>query len=147
MLSTDRIIETDGVGVDLMPVVCSWCRRDLPAKVWPTAVSRGEASHGVCPACRDQQLEALRSPVAPRNEVTSQPAGPCPAAETGTAGPKGAVEHARACPVASSLSVNRPLFFTVSGLDFGRSIAWARRTPNQVGEQVRSALNRRIRNV
>lgn len=147
MLSPDRIIETDGVGANLMPVVCSWCRRDMPAKVWPSPVLPGQVSHGICPACRDKQLEALRSPVAPRNEVTSQPAGPCTAAETGTAGPIGAVEHARACPVTSSLSANRHLFFTVTGLDFGRSIAWARRTPNRVGEQVRSALNRRTGNV
>lgn len=53
MLSPDRIIETDGLGVDLMPVVCSWCKRDLPAKAWPTPVLPGQISHGICPKCAD----------------------------------------------------------------------------------------------
>lgn len=36
-------------------------------------------------------------------------------------------------------SPNQPLFWTVTGADFGRSIAWARRQPNRIIEQIRIA--------
>lgn len=36
-------------------------------------------------------------------------------------------------------SSSKPLFWTVTGADFGRSIAWARRQPNRVIEQIRIA--------
>lgn len=36
----------------------------------------------------------------------------------------------------------KPRFFAVTGRDFGRSIAWARRTPNAVAAQIRAALLR-----
>jgi hypothetical protein len=33
-----------------------------------------------------------------------------------------------------------PLFWTVSGCDYGRSIAWAKRNPSPVTERLREAL-------
>lgn len=37
-------------------------------------------------------------------------------------------------------SPQQPLFWTVTGADFGRSIAWAKRQRNSVVEQIRAAL-------
>lgn len=34
----------------------------------------------------------------------------------------------------------RPLFFTITGADFRREIARARRTPNDVSRQIREAI-------
>lgn len=48
-----RIIETDGLGAELMPVVCAWCKAPMGAKVCVSAV-RGMVSHGICPACFDR---------------------------------------------------------------------------------------------
>lgn len=39
----------------------------------------------------------------------------------------------------------KPLFFTVTGADFARSIAWAKRTPNQVSQQLKAATSAAIR--
>jgi hypothetical protein len=38
--------------------------------------------------------------------------------------------------------VPRPLWFTVQGRDFGRSIAWAKTQPNTVDEQITAAVKR-----
>lgn len=46
-------------------------------------------------------------------------------------------------PVAAqSASPNKPLFFTVTGRDFGRSIRWARSTPNALTSAIRAATAR-----
>lgn len=42
------------------------------------------------------------------------------------------------CDRASPI-VNRPRFWVVTGYDFARSIAWARRTENRVALQIRTA--------
>ncbi len=34
-----------------------------------------------------------------------------------------------------------PLFWTVTGNDFGRSNSWAKKQPNAVSEQIRTALS------
>lgn len=39
-------------------------------------------------------------------------------------------------------SPNQPLFSTVTGRDFGRSIAWARKTPNAISSAIRAAVAR-----
>ena len=40
----------------------------------------------------------------------------------------------------ASFTFNRPLFWLVQGVDFGRANAWARRTPNAVAVQIRARL-------
>ncbi len=34
-----------------------------------------------------------------------------------------------------------PLFWTVTGDDFGRSITWAKKRPNAVSEQIKTAIS------
>lgn len=35
---------------------------------------------------------------------------------------------------------NQSLFWTITGRDFGRSIAWARKQPNVLSQKIRAAL-------
>lgn len=34
-----------------------------------------------------------------------------------------------------------PLFWTVTGNDFGRSISWAKKQPNALSQQIKTALS------
>ncbi len=49
-------------------------------------------------------------------------------------------QPAKLAPPAAS--PNQPLFSTVTGRDFGRSIAWARKTPNAISSAIRAAVAR-----
>ncbi len=42
---------------------------------------------------------------------------------------------------ASPTREGKPLFWTVTGNDFGRSITWAKKRPNAVSEQIRTATS------
>jgi hypothetical protein len=146
-LAAQAPIESDGLGASLMPRVCAWCKVSLGAVVCEPAMA-GCVSHGICPACSEILREEARQLTAliAENEATAAQASTPPGAEplqvTGTADSAGVmippqvVEHARARPVASSL------FWTITGLDFGRSIAWAKRQPNSISAQIRAKLGR-----
>lgn len=42
---------------------------------------------------------------------------------------------------ASPARKDGPLFWTVTGNDFGRSISWAKRQPNALSQQIKTALS------
>lgn len=138
MLSPNRIVETDGLGADLMGVVCAWCKKDMGTKVCVPEMA-GKVSHGICPECTKKTLGALAISPGPQDGVASQPA-PL-AGVNGTAGRNAAVEHAGASPATSTFTA--PLFWTVMGTDFGRSIAWAKKQPNEMTRQIRAGIARR----
>ena len=60
MLSPFRTVETDGVGAELMPVVCAWCSVKMGAKVCEPAMA-GKVSHGICPACFEFLMTETRA--------------------------------------------------------------------------------------
>jgi hypothetical protein len=167
MLSPDRIIETDGVGANLMKVVCAWCKKDLGAKACvPEMV--GKISHGICPACADGLREEART--APRpigrslflpgsgrslptfrddkhlpggdasvNEVASPLARDVALpGETGTA--RSAEESGAASDEHAGACPATFTFSTVTGSDFGRSNAWAKQSGNALTKIIRRRL-------
>ena len=42
---------------------------------------------------------------------------------------------------ASPAREGKPLFWTVTGNDFGRSISWAKKQPNALSQQIKTALS------
>lgn len=80
------------------------------------------------------------------NEAAAGPVnGTSPGRVTGTATPTGqpvaVLEHPSGGPAASS-TLKRPLFWMLSGEDFGRSIRWARQQPRAIAEAIRSMVGR-----
>lgn len=126
----------------LMRRVCAWCHADLGAVVCEPAQA-GKISHGICEPCKVRELAALN--VSPSPAV---PASAAPREETGPAAPEGHPETtsspARSTATArpgEAFNPSRPdQFWTVTGRDFGRAIAWARRQPNVLADAIRRKL-------
>lgn len=139
-------IESDGIGVALMPVVCSWCGVGLGAKACAPHMA-GLTSHGMCPACWEKLFAALDFPPLAIDEAASPSAlpHPGPTASRGVTGTTAhgyeasALEHPSRGPAASSLSP-APLFSCVTGADFGRANAAAKARGNPLAVRIRAAL-------
>ncbi len=167
-------IESDGLGADLMPVVCAWCSRSLGAKVCRPEEA-GQVSHGICPECQERLLAELpgvphvnNSPAAPGADGGAaggisgprcyQVAGPAGSVDAPKVRSQKSDEHAGAAPAptsanfdgvkpgsAASAAAGRavtplpsPRFWSVTGWDFGRSNAWARRWVNPLIAHIRA---------
>lgn len=132
MSAPDRSVETDGIGASLMSVVCAWCKKPLGAKVCVPSMA-GQVSHGICEGCRVIVAGSLKSLPSPQAEL--------PPGEASLFLP-GAGRYNPSVEVGDDLPAPpvRPLFWTVTGNDFGRSIAWAKCHPNQVSEHIRAAI-------
>ncbi len=123
-------IESDGIGGAFMLRVCAWCKADMGRAPCDPA-DAGKVTHGMCPACKRRLIAEL--PGVPH------PAG-CPGKLNFDGGNPGSASSAAAGQVATPLP--SPLFWCVTGMDFGRVIRWAReRWRNPLDALVRDKIN------
>lgn len=112
-------------------VTCGLNRADAGSPALP---SPGNKSLGSIEAASSQVLAPL-----------AEKGTPAPAdaqASVGTSVPHAAMGHLSRGPAASFSFSARPLFWTVTGYDFARSIAWAKSHGNPVADQIRDHKGR-----
>jgi hypothetical protein len=137
--------------------ICPACQQKLLAGLpgVPRTLVRGEGLESVGATRGFGCHPADAASPAPSNSratgadiaAAAEAAGPRSPQDNGTAGSPGVLsrdvsdEHAGARPAAVSAPPPRDRFWTVTGRDFGRAIAWARRQRNALNDAIRAKIN------